>query len=142
LNFMLCKFYPIDTETLTPELPVFSCSMLNLIQRHISELDLIANRTLDAGQDLESDHPGFTDMVYRTRRAELAESAQKHNIYDPIPYIKYTKEEVETWTQVWDRMEALWDDYACKEYKVRSVNVLNIATHSMVHSGVFSPHRF
>ena len=79
---------------------------------------MIANRTLDAGQDLESDHPGFMDMKYRTRRAELAESAQHHNIFDPIPNIKYTKEEIETWTQVWDRMEGLWDDYACKEYKV------------------------
>jgi phenylalanine-4-hydroxylase len=33
--------------------------------RHISELDLIADRTLIAGTDLESDHPGFHDLVRR-----------------------------------------------------------------------------
>jgi len=38
-------------------------------------LDLIANRTLDAGTDLEADHPGFNDVEYRKRRAKLAEQA-------------------------------------------------------------------
>lgn len=27
--------------------------------RHIEELDKISQKTLDAGSDLESDHPGF-----------------------------------------------------------------------------------
>jgi phenylalanine-4-hydroxylase len=43
--------------------------------RHISDLDKIANRTMDAGADLESDHPGFSDEVYRERRAKLTEIA-------------------------------------------------------------------
>lgn len=34
---------------------------MNWFPRHISELDLIANRTSDAGIDLEADHPGFSD---------------------------------------------------------------------------------
>ena len=82
-------------------------------------MDLIANRTLDAGTDLEADHPGFNDVEYRKRRAKLAEQALNHRMHHEIPKTKYTKEEVETWGLVWDTMEELWDAYACKEYKVR-----------------------
>jgi phenylalanine-4-hydroxylase len=82
-------------------------------------LDLIANRTLDAGTDLEADHPGFNDVEYRKRRAKLAEQALNHRMHHEIPKTEYTKEEVETWGLVWDTMEELWDAYACKEYKVR-----------------------
>lgn len=84
--------------------------------RHISELDLVANRVLDAGTDLEADHPGFHDQVYRKRREELAEFAMKHRWNKPIATIDYTDKEIHCWTAVWDRMETLWDKYACKEY--------------------------
>jgi phenylalanine-4-hydroxylase len=84
--------------------------------RHISELDLIANRVLDAGTDLESDHPGFNDAVYRARRAQLAEKAMNHRWDQPIPTIDYSPEELNVWSSVWDRMEELWEKYACKEY--------------------------
>lgn len=91
--------------------------------RHISELDLIANRTLDAGTDLESDHPGFNDPVYRARREELTRLAKEHTYDRPIAVIDYTPEEIQTWGAVWDKMEGLWDLYACKEYK-RSLQLM------------------
>eukprot|EP00580_Thalassiosira_gravida_P017000 CAMPEP_0201665850 /NCGR_PEP_ID=MMETSP0494-20130426/6861_1 /ASSEMBLY_ACC=CAM_ASM_000839 /TAXON_ID=420259 /ORGANISM="Thalassiosira gravida, Strain GMp14c1" /LENGTH=414 /DNA_ID=CAMNT_0048144881 /DNA_START=1161 /DNA_END=2405 /DNA_ORIENTATION=- len=91
--------------------------------RHISELDLIANRTLDAGTDLEADHPGFHDVEYRQRRAHLAELALNHRVHHDIPKTEYTQEEVETWGLVWDTMENLWEKYACKEYK-KSMNLM------------------
>jgi phenylalanine-4-hydroxylase len=78
----------------------------------------VANRTLDAGVDLQSDHPGFNDLLYRDRRSVLAMAAKNHRWDDAIPRIDYTQEEIETWTQVWDRMETLWNEYACKEYLV------------------------
>lgn len=86
----------------------------------IAELDLVAHRTLNAGIDLESDHPGFNDPVYRARRAKLATKAINHRWDQPIPRIEYSPDEVATWTTVWDRMEGLWKKYACKEYLVRT----------------------
>jgi phenylalanine-4-hydroxylase len=84
--------------------------------RHISELDLIANRTLDAGVDLEADHPGFHDVEYRKRRALLADVAVKYRMHhDAIPATEYTREEVETWGLVWDKMADLWEK-VCSTY--------------------------
>ena len=86
--------------------------------RHISELDLVVNRTLDAGTDLKSDHPGFNDLEYRERRSHLAKAAKIHSWDRPIEQIVYTPAEIETWGVVWDRMEDLWSRYACREYLV------------------------
>jgi phenylalanine-4-hydroxylase len=77
---------------------------------------LIVNRTLDAGTDLEADHPGFWDKDYRSRRGDLAEVAINHVWDKPIPKVYYTEKEINTWTSVWDTMEDLWEKYACKEY--------------------------
>ena len=76
------------------------------------------NRTLDAGTDLESDHPGFNDPIYRARREELATFSKEHKWDKSIVTINYTKEEIATWASVWDRMELLLEKYACKEYLV------------------------
>lgn len=71
---------------------------------------------MDAGTDLQSDHPGFNDIVYRERRANLTQSAKNHRWDKSIESIDYTPDEVATWAAVWDRMESLWEQYACKEY--------------------------
>lgn len=84
--------------------------------RHISELDLIANRTLDAGVDLQSDHPGFNDVEYRNRRALLAEKAMKYRMGMELPTTDYSEDEVETWGVVWDKMEGLLEK-VCTIYR-------------------------
>jgi phenylalanine-4-hydroxylase len=84
---------------------------------------MIAHRTLVAGVDLESDNPGFNDESYRERRSKLAINALQHRWDQPIPYIKYTTNEIGTWGQVWDRMEGLWKNYASREY-LHSLNLL------------------
>jgi hypothetical protein len=108
-----------DLRPMTNKLLVLDEKEVHWFPRHISELDLIANRILDAGKDLDSDHPGFHDPIYRARRAQLAQDANHHTWDKAIARIKYTEEEVETWRIVWDRMVPFHEKYACKEYKVR-----------------------
>ena len=84
--------------------------------RHIQDLDKSVGETLDAGDALESDHPGFQDPTYRERRNALTQSAAKYRQGDPIPRIQYTQDEIQTWGAVYDRMQGLWKEYACDEF--------------------------
>ena len=71
---------------------------------------------LDAGTDLESDHPGFNDPQYRSRRAELAEVAMTYKQGDRIPYVDYNQNEVQTWSSIWDKLLPLIEKHGCKEH--------------------------
>jgi hypothetical protein len=114
-----------DLRPMTNRLLVLDEKEVHWFPRHISELDLIANRILDAGKDLDSDHPGFHDPTYRSRRAQLAQDAKEHRWDQPIPRMDYTEEEIDTWRTVWDRMEPFHDKYACKEYKACVARIVN-----------------
>lgn len=49
--------------------------------RKMSDLDSFAEKTLEYGAELSADHPGFTDELYRKRRAEITEIAKKYKTY-------------------------------------------------------------
>jgi phenylalanine-4-hydroxylase len=115
-------------HSMTDKLLILDEKQVHWFPRHISELDLIADRTLTAGTDLESDHPGFHDLEYRIRREKLTESARNHRWDQPIPRIEYSPEETSVWTTVWDRMETLWEYHACQEY-------LTALDHMKTHCG-------
>lgn len=85
--------------------------------RHIAELDGVTGHTLDAGSDLESDHPGFKDPDYRRRRAMIDRQAREYRHGQTIPEIDYTATEVATWGEVYRRLGALQERYACAEYR-------------------------
>jgi len=88
----------------------------------IQDLDLFSRKTLDAGAELQSDHPGFSDAEYRDRRSKIVEIAgtYKHGISDPmglpIPRVDYSDAEQQTWGTVYRKLGEFFPKYACEQY--------------------------
>ena len=85
--------------------------------RQIAELDRIANHTLEAGDALHADHPGFADAAYRSRRAMVDRLARDFRHGAEFPTVDYTDSENATWREVYQRLAALHRKHACVEYR-------------------------
>ncbi|XP_011299392.1 tryptophan 5-hydroxylase 1 isoform X2 [Fopius arisanus] len=83
--------------------------------RKISDLDQ-AQKVLMYGMELDADHPGFKDPVYRKRREQFADIANNYRHGQGIPRVQYTPEEVKTWATVFRELHQLYLKHACKEY--------------------------
>ncbi|KAK0181749.1 hypothetical protein PV327_004005 [Microctonus hyperodae] len=84
--------------------------------RRIRDLDKFANQILTYGAELDSDHPGFTDPVYRARRKHFADIAYYYKHGQPIPRVEYTPEEIATWGVIYRKLTELYPKYACREH--------------------------
>ncbi|XP_043467955.1 protein henna isoform X1 [Leptopilina heterotoma] len=84
--------------------------------RRFRDLDKFANQILTYGSELDSDHPGFTDPVYRKRRKYFADIAYHYRTGQPIPTVEYTPEEIATWGTVFRKLTELYPKYACREH--------------------------
>uniref|UniRef100_A0A5S6QEZ9 BH4_AAA_HYDROXYL_2 domain-containing protein n=1 Tax=Trichuris muris TaxID=70415 RepID=A0A5S6QEZ9_TRIMR len=56
------------------------------------------------------------DPEYRRRRLYFAELAREHRNGNPIPIVTYTEEENKTWREVYMKLKAMHENYACKQY--------------------------
>ncbi|KAJ1948981.1 hypothetical protein FBU59_001348 [Linderina macrospora] len=84
--------------------------------RKVSDLDTFAEKVLEMGEELSSDHPGASDPVYRARRLEIVNKAKEYRTGQPLPRIEYTEQEKETWRQVYTRLRTMYPKYACREF--------------------------
>lgn len=65
---------------------------------------------------LGSDHPGFSDPVYRRRRNALAALALDWRPGQPVPEPSYSDAEHGVWRAVARRLEPLHAEHACRAY--------------------------
>ncbi|XP_072123511.1 phenylalanine-4-hydroxylase isoform X1 [Mobula birostris] len=84
--------------------------------RAIQDLDRFANQILSYGSELDADHPGFTDPMYRARRKEFADIAYNYRHGEDIPRVEYTEEEKKTWGIVFEELKTLYPTHACHEH--------------------------
>uniref|UniRef100_A0A1I8GM86 phenylalanine 4-monooxygenase n=1 Tax=Macrostomum lignano TaxID=282301 RepID=A0A1I8GM86_9PLAT len=84
--------------------------------RKIKDLDRFANQILSYGNELDSDHPGFTDKVYRDRRQYFADIAFNYRHGDTIPRVEYSEQEINTWRTVFRELVTLYPTHACREF--------------------------
>ncbi|KAK6627622.1 hypothetical protein RUM44_010100 [Polyplax serrata] len=85
--------------------------------RHAKDLDNCNHLMTKYEPDLDMNHPGFADKVYRERRKIIADIAFAYKYGDPIPRIEYTESEVSTWTAVFHTVKDLMPKHACTEYQ-------------------------
>lgn len=86
------------------------------IPQHISELDRCQHLQLKIQPELQTDHPGFHDQIYRKRRREIAELAFNYHYGDPLPNLKYNDQEVATWQQAYSTLKSFHNAKACSDY--------------------------
>ncbi|KAF9188844.1 hypothetical protein BGZ51_000302 [Haplosporangium sp. Z 767] len=85
--------------------------------RKMIDLDTFADKVLEMGEELSSDHPGAKDPVYRARRNEITQIAKTYKTGQPIPHVEYTKQEVETWAAVFEKLTGMFPNFACREHQ-------------------------
>lgn len=105
-----------DLRINCPQVNILHSKKVHWFPRKLKEVDILAAKVLDAGTDLESDHPGFNDQVYRNRRCEIAKLTQSYTINTPIPRIQYTDQEISAWSAVYKQIMPLMEKHACDEY--------------------------
>jgi len=82
----------------------------------IADLDLFSQKVLAYGEELDSDHPGFLDEVYRKRRYEICAISSGYRHGQPVPRIDYTEAEIQTWRTIYDELVKLYPTHACKQF--------------------------
>jgi tyrosine 3-monooxygenase len=83
----------------------------------IWDLDYCNHLNINYEPDIDSRHPGFSDMDYRKRRQEIADIAFNYKHGEPIPRVVYADEEINTWKLIYTKLNEMYPTYACKQHR-------------------------
>lgn len=56
--------------------------------RKLADLDSYAEKVMGYGNELDADHPGFTDEAYRARRADITATARTFKTYNSVTSLR------------------------------------------------------
>jgi len=70
--------------------------------------------------ELDPDHPGFRDPLYRSRRNAIARLALKYRDGEPPPLVEYSNEEHAVWRAVRDHLDPLHARLGVREWRAGS----------------------
>lgn len=116
LQLQLLSRNPNDQKDGVPTLTLHDGISVPWFPRMIRDLDRFANQILSYGSELDSDHPGFKDPVYRARRKEFADIAFNYKHGEVIPHVAYTDAEINTWRTIFQELTKLYPTHACREF--------------------------
>lgn len=80
------------------------------------DLDLISNNIVEFDDNLEPNHPGFNDKIYRKRRLLIGKVAHNYKYGNKIPTIDYNENENNTWKTCLTQLLNLYKTHACESY--------------------------
>ncbi len=96
-----------DLRASAKEVHILASKKVPWFPMRLKDLDRVANDVLQGGTDLQADHPGFTDEVYKASRKRIAEISSNFKMGDPVPRVNYTPEEIQTWGTVYKKLKPL-----------------------------------
>ncbi|CDQ75012.1 unnamed protein product [Oncorhynchus mykiss] len=121
--FVRCEVHLSDVSTLISSIKRIAEDVkttkevkFHWFPKKISELDRCHHLITKFDPDLDQEHPGFTDPVYRQRRKMIGDIAFRYKQGEPIPRVEYTEEEIGTWREVYSTLRDLYTTHACSEH--------------------------
>ncbi|KAG7468381.1 hypothetical protein MATL_G00142320 [Megalops atlanticus] len=121
--FVRCEVHVVDVSTLISSVKRIAEDVrttkevkFHWFPKKIAELDNCHHLVTKFDPDLDQDHPGFTDPVYRERRKMIGDIAFRYKHGEPIPRVEYTEEEIGTWREVYSTLRGLYTTHACNEH--------------------------